>query len=317
MRQIKIIGINSEIGSGTRGASLGMDAIKIAAWNFMSDLFKKIPTQIIQDENDLIYEPVECSYAKRIEGIYAIYERVAKSVCSAILSKEFPILLAGDHSTSGATIAGIKMANPKSRLGAVWFGAHADLHSPFTTTSGNLNGMPLAISIAEDNIENKKNDPDDKTREYWEKLKNIGQIAPKILPQDLIYVGLRDIEREEKEVIDRLNIKVITVAEVRKKGIENISKQIYLHLHNCDEIYVSFDADSIDSSISRGTSLPVNNGFKQKEVEDLIASLIQYHKICCLEIAEVNPTLDKENSMAEIAFSILQRSINLYFGVSL
>ncbi|MGN6566491.1 MAG: arginase family protein, partial [Flavipsychrobacter sp.] len=65
------------------------------------------------------------------------------------------------------------------------------------------------------------------------------------------------------------------------------------------------------SSISRGTGTPVSNGLREREAEDLIASFMQNHKICCLEVAEVNPTLDKENLMAEIAFNILHRSANL------
>ena len=104
---------------------------------------------------------------------------------------------------------------------------------------------------------------------------------------------------------------MIPVAEVRRKGVENVVRQTFQHLSQCDDIYVSFDVDSLDSSISRGTGTPVSNGLKEREAEDLIASFMQNHKICCFEIAEVNPTLDKENMMAEIAFSILQRSVNL------
>jgi arginase len=73
---------------------------------------------------------------------------------------------------------------------------------------------------------------------------------------------------------------------------------------------VSFDVDSLDSSISRGTGTPVSNGLKEREAEDLVASFMQHHKICCFEIAEVNPTLDKENLMAENAFEILVRATN-------
>jgi arginase len=93
--------------------------------------------------------------------------------------------------------------------------------------------------------------------------------------------------------------------------VENVIRQALMHLSNCDDIYVSFDVDSLDSSISRGTGTPVSNGLKEREAEDMIAALMQNHKIRCFEITEVNPTLDKENLMAEIAFNILQRSVNL------
>ena len=117
-------------------------------------------------------------------------------------------------------------------------------------------------------------------------------------------------EKEEEAIIKQNNIKVITVAEIRKKGVMHAVRQTLLHLSNCDQIYLSFDVDSLDSAISRGTGTPVINGLKEREAEDLVATLMQNHKICCLEITEVNPTLDKENLMAEIAFNILQRSVN-------
>ncbi len=311
MRNIKIIEVRSEIGAGTRGASLGIDAIKIAALDFMSNLFVNFPSDVIENENRLLYEPVASPYAKRIQGIYTMYDRVSKSVCETVKSGLFPLILAGDHSTAGATIAGLKMARPARRLGVIWIDAHADMHSPYTTPSGNMHGMPLSISLADDNAENQMHAPDAPTQEFWNKLKNIGNIEPKILPEDLVFIALRDFEKEEEALIKKHNIKVIPVAEVRRKGIENVVRQTFLHLSNCDDIYVSFDVDSLDNSISRGTGTPVSNGLKEREAEDLVASFMQHHKICCFEIAEVNPTLDKENLMAEIAFNILQRSVNL------
>ena len=311
MKNIKIIEVSSEIGAGTRGASLGIDAIKIAALDFMSNLFVNFPSEIIENENRLLYEPVASPYAKRIQGIYTMYDRVSNAICETVKSGLFPLVLAGDHSTAGATIAGLKMARPKRRLGVVWIDAHADLHSPYTTPSGNMHGMPLSIALADDNVENQVHAPDAKTVEMWNKLKNIGKICPKILPEDIVYIALRDYEKEEEALLKKYNIKVISVAELRKKGVESVVRQTFLHLSNCDDIYVSFDVDSLDNSISRGTGTPVSNGLREREAEDLVASFMQHHKICCFEIAEVNPTLDKENLMAEIAFNILQRSVNL------
>ena len=311
MRNIKILEVGSEIGAGTRGASLGIEAIKIAALDFMSNLFVNFPSEVIENENRLLYEPVASPYAKRIQGIYNMYEKVSNAICETVKSGLFPLVLAGDHSTAGGTIAGLKMARPKRRLGVIWIDAHADLHSPYTTPSGNMHGMPLSISLGDDNVENQVHAPDAKTLEYWNKLKNIGKITPKILPEDLVYIALRDFEKEEEALIKKLNIKVITVAELRKKGVESVVRTTFLHLASCDDIYVSFDVDCMDSSISRGTGTPVSNGLREREAEDLVASFMQHHKICCFEIAEVNPTLDKENLMAEIAFNILQRSVNL------
>lgn len=311
MKNIKLIEVPSEIGAGTRGASLGIEAIKIAALDFMSNFFIHFPSEKIPTENKLLYEPIESPYAKRVKGITAIYERLSKSVSDSIKNNFFPVILSGDHSSAGATIAGIKMAKPKSKLGVIWIDAHADLHTPYTTPSGNVHGMPLAATINEDNSECAVHELDEETEKYWNYLKNIGKIAPKVLPEDIVFISLRDYEKEEKHLIEKYGMKVFTTKEVRNKGTENIVRAIQRYLADCTDIYVSFDVDSLDSSISKGTGTPVGNGLKEREAEDLISKLMQVRKLCCFEITEVNPTLDKENLMAEIAFNILQRSVNV------
>ncbi|HRG81568.1 MAG TPA: arginase [Chitinophagaceae bacterium] len=311
MKNIKLIEVPSEIGAGTRGASLGIDAIKIAALDFMSNFFIHFPSEKIPTENKLLYEPIESPYAKRIKGITAIYDRVSKSVCDTIKNNFFPVILSGDHSTAGATIAGIKMAKPKSKLGVIWIDAHADLHTPYTTPSGNVHGMPMAVSISKNNEECAVHELDEETTGYWNYLKNIGKISPKVLPEDVVFISLRDYEKEERHLIEKYDMKVITTKEVRSKGAENVVRSVIRYLADCTDIYISFDVDSLDSSISKGTGTPVSNGLREREAEDLISKFMQNRKVCCFEITEVNPTLDKENLMAEIAFNILQRSVNV------
>ena len=311
MKNIKIIEVPSEIGAGTRGASLGIDAIKIAALDFMSNFFVHFPCEKIPVENKLLYEPIESPYAKRIKGIAAMYDRVSKAVSDCVKNNVFPVVLSGDHSTSGATIAGIKMARPKSKLGVIWLDAHADLHTPYTTPSGNVHGMPLAAAINEDNKECAVHELDAETEKFWNHLKNIGKIAPKVLPEDIVYISLRDYEKEEEFLIRKYGMKVITTKEVRSKGAENVVRSVIRYLSDCSDIYISFDVDSLDLSITKGTGTPVNNGLREREAEDLISKFMQNRKVCCFEITEVNPTLDKENLMAEIAFNILQRSVNV------
>jgi len=311
MKNIKLIEVPSEIGAGTRGASLGIEAIKIAALDFMSNFFLHFPSEKIPHENKLLYEAIESPYAKRIKGIATMYDKVSKAVADSIKNNFFPVVLSGDHSTSGATIAGIKMAKPKSRLGIIWIDAHADLHTPYTTPSGNVHGMPLAAAINEDNEECAVHDIDDDTAKYWKQLKQIGKIHPKVLAEDVVFISIRDYEKEEKFLIDKYGMKIITTKEVRSKGPENIVRAVMRYLADCTDIYVSFDVDSLDASITKGTGTPVGNGLREREAEDLISKFMQNRKICCFEISEVNPTLDKENLMAEIAFNILQRSVNV------
>lgn len=306
-RQIRLIEVKSEVGAGTRGASLGVDAVKIAALDFRSNFFKSHRALNIPDDNAALYGMIESRYAKRIRSVLKMYERIGAATRDSLKDGKFPITISGDHSNAGGTIAGIKMAYPDSRIGVIWIDAHADLHSPYTTPSGNLHGMALATALAEDNIENKVNDLDYETIELWERLKNVGDIAPKVEYRDLLFMTLRDFEEQEGYLLKQHRVKNFTTTEIRKTGITKICREAMKYLSQCDKVYISFDVDSLDPSISRGTGTPVKGGINEREAADLILELVQNERVCALEFSEINPTLDSENVMAETVFEILQK----------
>jgi arginase len=310
IKPIKLIEVKSEIGAGTRGSSMGVDAIKIAALDFGSNFFKKFKAVEVQNENHLLLEPVVNDYAKRVKGVYALNDRLANEIKKTLLKEEVPIVLAGDHSSALGTISGIKMAYPNKRIGVIWVDAHADIHTPYTTPSGNMHGMPIACVLGEDNKERQQNKPDDETIEYWEKLKSLGGITPKINYNDLVYIALRDFEPQEEFLIKKNKVRVFNLQEIRKKAVERVAIESLNYLDHCDLIYVSFDVDSMDSRISSGTGTPVPNGITEKEAGNLIYYIMRSKKIVCFEMVEINPTLDKENLMAENAFEILQKATN-------
>ncbi len=309
MVSVKFIEVKSEIGAGTRGASMGVDALKTAALDLGSFIFNRIPSVEIKTENQLLFEAPKHPYAKQAQGVLTVCERVSHEVSSCLKKKIFPMVLAGDHSTAAGTIAGIKAAYPDSRLGVIWIDAHADLHSPYTTPSGNMHGMSLSISLAEDNKECAINNPDKESVEIWNKLKKMGGIEGKFLYSDLVFIGLRDLEPEETYILKKNKVKVFNVPEIKRNGIEMIAKETLLYLNTCTHLYISFDVDSMDSGISKGTGTPVRNGITEKEAGSLCSRLIQNEKVCCFEICEINPTLDTENLMAENSFEILQQAV--------
>lgn len=312
MKKAKLILLRSELGAGTRGASLGVDALKIAAIDLQSDFFRRHESIEVSDENWLLLEEIKFKHAKRIRGIIKIYERLSKVVEKVLRkSNQFPIILSGDHSSAGGTIAGLRSAFPDDKIGVIWIDAHADLHSPYTTPSGNMHGMPLAAALGEDNEENASNKLDQKTKDMWEKLKNSGGVSPKIDYRDLVYIGLRDTEEEEDFLIEKNNVKCIPVRELRNKGVEESVKDVLEYLSHCDHLYVSFDVDSIDPSISVGTGTPVPNGLRIKEARELLTRFAASEKLRCFEIVEINPTLDTENHMAETAFKILEQATKI------
>jgi arginase len=306
-RQIRLLEVKSEVGAGTRGASLGIEAVKIAALDFRSMFFKNHRSITVPDDNVALYGSVDSRYAKRIRSVLKMYERIGAAVRDTLRDSKFPILISGDHSNAGGTMAGIKMAYPESQIGVIWIDAHADLHSPYTSPSGNLHGMALATALAEDNIENKVNDLDYETIELWEKLKTVGDLSPKVEYRDILFMTMRDFEEQEAYLLKQNKVKNFTTAEIRKTGVTKICREAMKYLSACDKVYISFDVDCLDPSISRGTGTPVKGGINEREAADIILELVQNERVCALEFTEINPTLDSENVMAETVFEILQK----------
>lgn len=307
-KEITFIINRSEITAGTRGASLGPDAIMTAARTKKNYFFGDYKILEIPNFNFMLDHPVKHAFAKRIEGEIKVYSLISDEVASELQKDHFPIVLAGDHGSAGGTIAGIKKAFPDKRLGVVWIDAHSDIHTPYTTPSGNIHGMPLAVALNDDNLPSKINDVPADTAKEWEELKNIGFKGAKLLPEDLVFVGVRDTERQEEEIIKRLNIKNFTVSEVFEKGTSKIVDSVLQYLEKCDMIYISFDVDSMDpKATSYGTGTPVKNGLVPKQARELLNGIGQSPKVVCVEFVEVNPCLDEKiNRMGEIAFELIE-----------
>jgi len=305
--QIKLIKNRSDIGAGTRGSDMGIDAIEIAAINSGNDFFNRHAYEDVETHNETIYQKNTNNFAKRIEHVVQQCKRVAKSVSSNLVLGNLPIVLSGDHSSALGTISGIKSAFPSARIGVIWLDAHADIHSPFTSPSGNIHGMPLAAALGLDNLQYQINQPDEATLLQWYKMKNIGIEGPKILAEDLIYFGIRDYEEAEQKVIIDNAIKFYKVEELRFKGLKNCVQEAIQHLSKCDILYISFDVDSMDCDrISYGTGTPVPAGFNPEEIIQIIQLFQATGKVKCIEFTEVNPLLDnKGNKMAETAFEVL------------
>ena len=160
----------SELGAGTRGSSLAFPAMLTASLKSKSDLFDKYPAEEIENENQYLFNYTTNSFAKHIDGIIKIYDKLSNKIKSIYTNNNFPIIISGDHSSAGGTIAGIKASHPNKKLGVVWIDAHADLHSPLTTPSGNMHGMPLAISLNDNNSQSKINLVEDSVFKKWDTL---------------------------------------------------------------------------------------------------------------------------------------------------
>jgi arginase len=311
-RDIQLLINKSEITAGTRGASLGPEAVMTAARKKGSLLFGQHPISYVQHQNHLLDEEVKFPFAKRIEGLVQVFADVADKTKSILSNGEFPLILASDHGSAGGTIAGVKSAYPESRIGVIWIDAHGDLHTPYTTPSGNMHGMPLSTALSEDNMECGKNTVGQQEVRLWEELKNTGVSGKKLNAEDLVFIAVRDTEEQEDKLIERLNITNHTVGQVRELSKEEVLRKTLEQLSGCDKIYVSFDVDSMDPEhTSHGTGTPVDNGLIPEEAEYFLIELARNEKTVCIEFVEVNPCLDeKTNKMAEVTFDLFEKVVN-------
>ena len=309
---IKIIKNRSDIGAGTRGSDLGIDALEIAAINAKNDFFVRFPHEDVETHNESIYNKVNAPFAKRIVHVQEQCSRVASVVRGHASSGGFTIVLSGDHSNALGTISGLKAAHPDQTLGVVWIDAHADLHSPFTSPSGNIHGMPLAAALGEDNLACQFNEVAASTQKLWDDMKNIAVDGPKVLSDHIVFFGVRDTEEPEDKLMERAGIRNYTVHELRYRGFDACLEEAKQKLEACDQVYISFDVDSMDCDmVSYGTGTPVPKGFDPAEVKYIIQSLLSMGKVVCLELTEVNPLLDNRgNKMAETAFRILDEVVS-------
>ena len=286
MRPIKILKNRSDIGAGTRGSDIGIDALEIAAINSNNDFFNKYLFDDVKTHNESIYDKVKCTFAKRIGFVLEQCERLRDKVFKNLNEGYFPLILSGDHSSSIGTMAAIHKHLMGNEFGVIWIDAHADLHTPFTTPSGNVHGMPLAAALGNANPLNKVNEVDNYTLSNWNKLTKLGFSYPILKSKNLVYMGLRDIESQEKEYILKNSIKNYNVQEIRLKGIDNFIEDILKCFTSVKKIYISFDVDSLDpDSVSKGTGTPVNNGFEIVEVISIIKAIIKTNKVIALEVS--------------------------------
>ena len=134
---ITVIYNKSEIGAGTRGASLGIDALMMAALKKGNSFFSKTPSLTINDKNHILTTEPEHKWAKHIDALIPIYEEVCKNVSNVLQNNGFPVIISGDHASAGGTVAGIKNAYPDRRLGIIWIDAHADLRKEYEGSACN------------------------------------------------------------------------------------------------------------------------------------------------------------------------------------
>jgi arginase len=171
-------------------------------------------------------------------------------------------------------------------LGLIWVDAHADMNTPQTTVSGNVHGMPLAALLGQEPVE----------------LARIGGDAPKVLPQHTVLVGIRNLDEREKQEVRASGVHVFTMKDIDRQGAAAVMEQaIALAGAGTAGIHVSFDLDVCDPAIAPGVGTPVRGGLDYREAHMVMEMLADARRVLALDLVEVNPVLDLQNTTAVLA----------------
>lgn len=211
------------------------------------------------------------------QGCYLL----AKKVESIIDNKQFPLILGGDHSIGIGSLPAMLQSKPD--IGVIWVDAHADLNTPATSLSGNMHGMSVALNMDGINY-------DCSTLNGLEWLENY----PKLTPDSIVYIGLRDVDVAEREFIRRLGIQYYSMYHIDKYGIGTVMEKSISHLLSKNPnrpIFASVDIDAVDPIHAPATGTAVRGGLTYREMLFIAEYLCEVGNLIGLELVELNPQL--------------------------
>ncbi|MCZ7607739.1 MAG: arginase [Planctomycetota bacterium] len=311
-QEVHILGVPMDHGAGRRGVGMGPSAIRIAG---LQEKLKALGLSVV-DHGDVLIRDVERAQQQQmqVEGkanhlpmIARACDAVHEHVKRIVKKGAFPLVIGGDHSISIGTIAGLVSAYKEEEaelrkedpdteltLGLIWIDAHGDLNTPLTSPTGNIHGMPVAVALGQG--------PDVLTR--------IGGIAPKLNPNDVVLVGLRDLDRQEKQAILDSGVHAFTMKDIDERGMAAVMRDaINLATRNTDYLHVSFDIDSVDPRVAPGTGTTVFGGLTYREAHLAMEMISESDALTSLELAEVNPILDVHNQTGQLAVDLIASAL--------
>ena len=299
-QRIEIIGAPSTFGQKKLGVNLGPDAIRYAG---LLSRLKKMGLDVIDKGNievptlDVEKFNSDQEGLRNYDEIVTVSENLSKATSEIVEKGNFPLTLGGDHSIAVGSISGI--SQHYENLGVIWYDAHGDLNVPEESPSGNVHGMPLRI-LAGDG-------PDE--------LVNINDFTPKVKPENIVLIGMRDLDEGERKYIKDKNIKTFTMADIDRFGKQEVIERSleYLKSRNIDGLHFSLDVDALDPAETPGTGTRVMGGLSYRESHFALELLNESKLVTSMDIVEVNPLIDNSNHTAEQAVALL----GTFFGETL
>ncbi|WP_102349489.1 arginase [Bacillus sp. Marseille-P3661] len=289
-KNISIIGVPIDLGQTRRGVDMGPSAMRYAG---VIERLENLNYDI-EDLGDIEYrrptrkEVISDTNLKNLKEVADVSEKLAAKVAETVSHNRFPLVLGGDHSVAIGTLAGI--SKHYSNLGVIWYDAHGDLNTAETSPSGNIHGMPLAVSMG-------LGHPD---------LTNIAGYSPKVDPKNIVIIGARSLDQGEKELIREKGIRVYTMHEIDRMGMTAVMEETINYLSaRTDGVHLSLDLDGLDPSDAPGVGTPVIGGISYRESHLAMEMLAESDIITSAEFVEVNPILDEKNKTASVAVALM------------
>ncbi len=289
-KKISIIGVPMDLGQRRRGVDMGPSAMRYA------NVLERLQTldYEVHDLGDIeIGRPSEFDIInednlKDLKEVVNANQKLAEAVSKIVVNGSFPLVLGGDHSIAIGTIAGV--AEHYKNLGVIWYDAHGDLNTGETSPSGNIHGMPLAVSLGIGHP-------------Y---LTGLGGYAPKIRPENVVIIGARSLDDGEKELIQEKGIKVYTMHEIDRLGMTKVMEEAMEYVTNgTDGVHLSLDLDALDPHDAPGVGTPVLGGTSYRETHLAMEMLAEADIVTSAEFVEVNPILDDKNTTATVAVALM------------
>jgi arginase len=264
---------------------MGPSAVRYAG---LADRLRQIGYNVTDNGNiDIpIWETlIETGEEDVLPAIIEASEKIYAAARVALEEGSLPIFLGGDHSIAIGSIGGV---THNEACGVIWVDAHGDYNDPEISESGNIHGMPLSILMGKGCTE----------------LVNIGRQGAKLKPENVVLIGVRDLDVKERKVLRQSGIKVYTMRDIDEQGVSKVIKNALVRLSSVDNIHVSLDVDGIDPRFAPGVGTPVSGGLTYREAHLLMETIADSKKLSSMDIVEINPMLDRYNETAQLAIEL-------------
>jgi arginase len=292
-RRIRLVGVPMDLGAGRRGVDMGPSAMRVAG---VGEQLAELGYDVTDDGDVGVPSPESRDpgpkHAKYLDVIYHVCNRLRLRVRRSLEAGETPLVLGGDHSIAIGTIAGVAehFRERDQTVGLIWVDAHGDMNTPESSPSGNIHGMPLAVALGMGAPE----------------LVQMGGFWPKVDRAQVCVLGLRNLDRAEKEIVQKSGVHAYTMRDLDERGMRAVAAEAIAKASaGTAGFHVSFDLDGLDPSVAPGVGTAVKGGIDWREANLLLEMIADSGRMTSMEVTELNPVFDVRNQSGEVAMDLI------------